>query len=398
MNFCYKRCVLLRHLGENLDFRHLMRRLKMNKKNGKNLMWLVFMALAVMISVPAQDEDLLEEDASSSDIFNSEQIDVDGTFSRRESPAERLAKMRKKLEKKSEQMVQKKIEDIRVKQEKELAGKLRKAFRGNLQAVDQVSTTQAAPQAQAQAKPQPEVVALPTPVKIEVIAPPSPAKEEEETPENKVIPFAGIRQYSDSGNNIDFESNINMGLSLENMLSDNFSLGLGVSYSTMDITYKNTFNNFGYYYNNSLNGDEVYYTNLNLNLNGKVFLSAKTRIKPFIGFQFGYNRSSLEFETRQTYFNRVNSGNQTSTTVSGSHMTGTGLAGAEVDFSKNVGLVLDFRYSRALTDGYKEDNSVVTVGGFNNQSDLDKVALRNLGHRIEGADVASLNIGLVVRF
>lgn len=326
----------------------------------------------------AQGDALLSE---TEDILNSEQIDIDGRF-RQETPAQRIEKMRKKLEAQNEQMVQKKIEDIRIKQEQELAGKLQEAFQGNAQALDSdmdsgmgnmdsVQTIQAAP--------------------TQIIAP-MPEKEEEKL-KNKIIPFFGVKQFN--GDSIDsFESQVNAGISMENMVTDRFSVGLGVNYTTMSINdYTNYYSYNPYGFND---GDKISYTNLNLNLNTKFFLTVDSKIRPYLGLGAGYNRTTLKYDEERTQFNR-GYGSQYSFDdgqVSGSNITGTGMVGAEVSFTETLGLNVEFNYTRALTYAF-DGQATYYTGTFGEVAEQN---LENYGYGLENSDVAALNVGFVIKF
>lgn len=337
----------------------------------------ILAATLLVMAMPmtyAQGDALLDD---TDDILNSEQINIDGTF-KKQTAADRIEKMRKRLESQNEQMVQKKIEDIRIKQEQELAGKLKNAFRGNLEAMDEmdsVQTVQAAPQ---------RIVA------------PAPVVEEEEG-KNKIIPYAGVRQYNGEG--IDsFESTVNAGLTMENMVHERFSVGLGVNYTTMDITDRASFNGF----NNGFgftNGDEISYTNLNLNLTGKFFITVESKIRPYVGAGVGYNRTTLKYDETNSQFINNGFGNNFGTTsedsqVSGSNVSGSALIGAEVSFTNYLGLNLEFNYTRAFTSGFDANPSL----GFGTNNDIAEANLSRLGNSLEESDVASLNIGFIVKF
>ena len=339
----------------------------------------ILAALALLSATPsvfAQDDALLSD---TEDILNSQQIDIDGTF-RKETAADRIEKMRKRLESQNEQMVQKKIEDIRIKQEKELAGKLQKAFRGNMEAMDNMDTVQTY-----QAAPQ-RVVA------------PAPVVEEKDY-KNKIIPYAGVRQFN--GENVDsFESKINAGITMENMITERFSIGLGVNYTQMDIADRNYFvgfNTFGFNNVNTIN-----YSNINLNLNGKFFFTVDSKIRPYAGLGLGYNRTTLKYDqdSEQTN-NGFNTGFQTfnseDSTISGSNITGSGMIGAEIAFTDMLGLNLEFNYTRAITSAFEQggSSSFNNFGTFNNFAES---RLENLGDDLEQSDIASLTVGFVIKF
>jgi len=322
----------------------------------------------------AQGDPLLAETDS---ILNSDQINIDGSF-RKETAADRIEKMRKRLESQNEQMVQKKIEDIRINQEKELSGKLQKAFRGNMQAMDSmddsVGTVQAAPQ---------RIVA------------PAPVVEETKAPKNKIIPFFGVKQYN--GDNIDaFESNVNAGLQFENMVTEQLGVGIQLNYTTMDITDRNSFVGFNNFNNFGFNeGDEINYTNLNIALTGKFYFTKDSMIKPYAGAGVGYNRTTLKYAENNSQFNNgLNFGsNSEAASASGSNVSGSGMLGAEVLFNDNLGINLEFNYTRAITSAFDQSRS--NNLGFN---DAAKNNLRTIGDNLEASDIASLNLGFVIKF
>lgn len=334
---------------------------------------------SMMFTVGAQDDLLME----TGQVLESDQIDIDGSFNR-PSAADRMAKMRQQLEKKNENMMRKKIEDIRVQQEQEMTNKLRKAFQGGLaaiddgQQVDQVQTIQAAPQK----------------VEAQVITP-------VETKRNKVTPFFGVATYS--GDNVDFESNLNLGLSLESEVSKHFSVGVNFTYSTMDITdtantYVTNYNSYNYYnpyynsgYNNTFGqGREMSYKRMGLEVNSKFFITADTKIRPFVGLGLGYNRSSLKYndDGNGYNYNGINFGDEE---YNSSFITGSATIGAEVSFSENIGASVDVRYAKGLSTGISSESTA----SYNNP---DQRRLENVGTAIEEANQVSLNAGLVIRF
>lgn len=73
------------------------------------------------------------------DSYMFDNIDIDGTYSENsnESAADRMRKMRAKLEKRNEVMVQKRIENVRFQQEKEMMKKLNQSMNQTFQQIDQ---------------------------------------------------------------------------------------------------------------------------------------------------------------------------------------------------------------------------------------------------------------------
>jgi len=336
-------------------------------------------ALAGISSVSFAQDDYLTNQTE--EILNSDQIDIDGTF-KKESAADRVAKMRKKLEQQNEQMVQKKIEDIRIKQEEELANKLKSAFQGNLKAMDQdgasdsLDTVQAAPQ--------------------RVVAPMPEFEDQEEEKIYQVIPYAGGKVFnSDKIDN--FSSNADAGITLETMLNERLSLGFRFGYTTMDFTDKNTYlSNVNSYNYQNLN---VKYKNMAVGIQSKFFFTT-SRFRPYVALGANYNRTTLDLDNSvnnnngcYNYGYGYQCNNNTDTkTASGSNFTGTASVGGQFQFTKTIGLNIQFDYSRALTDAFNSSN--LSTSGNQQVSNY----LKQQGSNLDKADIAALNLGLVVKF
>lgn len=337
----------------------------------------MLLGLGLSSQVFAQSADILEDTDA---ILNSDQIDIDGAFEQpRESAAQRIEKMRKQLEKKNEEMVSKKIEDMRIKEEQKLAKKLQKAFNGgNLGNVDTVSTTQAAP--------------------AQVVAP-APVVEEkkEEAKRNKIIPVVGVTSFSSE--TIEFESKINAGIMAESLLTDRIAMGVGLVYSTMDVSIGNGsyYNGNPYYNNNAFNNRQMNYTNFNIEANSKFFITGiDSKFRPYVGAALGYNRSKLKFDNENNnnnYYNNQYNNYNNADGVTGSNVNGSILGGVEVAFGDTIGLTLDARYTRALTSGFDKENI-----NNNNQQSQDEIILNSYGSEIEDANQLSFGLGLVVKF
>lgn len=360
--------------------------MKLSTENRRLTFMSLFLATALVAGIHtpkahAQDDMLDEAD----DALQMDDINLEGKL----SPSERLRQRREKLEERNKVMVEKKIEDIRVKQEIALTNKLQDAFGKSLNNLneDKVQVTQAAPVA-----PQP-VVAAPAPVVetkiIEVEK--EPVKE---IKKSKVIPYLGASSIK--GDNIDFESKLNIGASLETLILPQISVGLGVGYSTLDITdLANTFLSSGSqigstYYNSFNGGRKMSYDKITVEANSKFFLTIESKIKPFVGAALSYNRSSLKYDDGGNgySFNGINYGNEGYSSTS---MGATAKLGAEVDFSETVGLNIDLSYTKTLTSGISN-----SADASNNNPDQSR--LQNVTKSIENSDITAVQAGLVVRF
>jgi len=350
---------------------------------------------ALSTSALAQDDALLEDTES---VLNSEQIDVDGQFSRRETKAQKLAKLRKKIEQEHEQMVQKKIEDIRMQEELKLGQKLKKAFSGQMSNVDTVSTGQAAPQR----------VVAPAPV-----AAPAPVKKEKN---NSIVPTIGLTSISVDGSE-SYESELTAGINFESKLTKRFAVGIGFGFTSMKITDINPNNNYGAFgtfgtFNTGCTGfggcfntfgtgtvtqgREMSYRQMDLNIDGKFFITPDSKIKPFVGLGIGYRRANLKYTENDPYFNQSIGGYGTTgadSEYSSNYVTGTVSGGADIAFSDVIGARLQLAYTKGLTDSSNTDNT-------NNQLyyDYNQIGLENTGRALESADFGSLSAGLIISF
>lgn len=357
----------------------------------KTFLWGMLLTGLIGINVSTMAQDQILEDADS--VLNSEQLDIDGQFEKRETAADRVAKMRKKLEQKNEEMVQKKIEDIRIKEEQRLANKLQRAFNGNAMK-DEVKVQQAAPK--------------PAPIIKKVIVKVPEKKPAPKKALMKITPYAGIANFS--SDDVDFESKANLGINFETMIGNYFSVGIGFNYKAMTITdtsdqylaqdYYYGGYSYNYYYNSYYNyfgnqGREMKYKNFSLDLTGKVFATSNgKRIRPFILAGASVNKSKLKYNESESnaqdyYFGGVQYGNES---YSSTYVSGIAGAGVEVFFSKNVGISLDGKYQKSFSEKSNRNNS------YSSYYNADQTRLDNVGSAIQNSGIFSLNLGLAVQF
>lgn len=359
--------------------------MKLSTENRRLSFMSLFLATAIIAgihagNVKAQDDMLDEAD----DALDMDSMDIDGKL----SPSERLRQRREKLEERNKIMVEKKIEDIRVKQEIALTNKLQDAFGKSLNNLneDKVQVTQAAPVA-----PQP-VVAMAPVVETKIIE--EKIEPVKEVKKSKVIPYLGASSLK--GERIDFESKMNLGVSLETLVMPQLSVGVGIGYTALDITdVANDFLNNGTifnstYYNSFGAGRKMSSSKISLEANGKFFLTDEARIKPFVGAGLNYNRSNLKYEDGGNgyNYNGVNLGNEGYSSTS---MGATAKLGAEIDFNESVGLNVDLSYTKTLSSGISSNSETST-------NNPDQVRLQNVTKAMEDADTTSIQAGLVVRF
>ena len=346
-------------------------------------------ALVAGIHMPkahAQDDMLDEAD----DALQMDDINIDGKL----SASERLRQRREKLEEKNKVMVEKKIEDIRVKQELALTNKLQDAFGKSLNNLneDKVQVAQAAPIA-----PQPVAVVAPAVVETKIVE--ERVEPIKEAKKSKIIPYIGAAAIK--GDNIDFESKLNIGVSAETFIMPQLSVGLGVGYTTLDITdisnsytsNNNLYYNPTYYSTFGQNGRQMSYSKINVDANSKFFLTVESRIKPFVGLGLSYNRSSLKYNdggNGYTFYNTngVSAGNEgfSSSTLGASAKLGT-----QIDFSETIGFNIDLSYTKNLTSGISSNASTTLTNP-------DQLRLANVTKFMENSDITAIQAGFVVKF
>lgn len=339
---------------------------------------------SIASSVIAQDDTLLTDTEEVLD--SSEPIDVDGTH-HRQTEADRMAKIRRNLEVKNEELVRKKIEDVRMKEEMRMTKRLANAFSAGMNNLDndEVKTTQAAPVVAA-LPPAPAIVTTSTPVV-------------EPTPDynfvgTKVIPNTGLLMIK--GDKIDFESKFNGGIMVESMVLPRVSFGVGFNYATLDLVDLDGYNTYGQYYNTGYytsygQGRELSYRHMNVELNSKLYLAQDTRIRPYVGLGLGFNKTNLQYSNNTNYTNTTTNSQFGNEEYNSTYASGLGLVGAEVVFSKNVGMNIEFKYARGFTNMQEESAKVASVS-----PDQDK--LNRIGQAIEEANFVSIGAGLIVSF
>lgn len=352
------------------------------KKGASSLLLLAALATPAYQAL-AQEDMLLNE---TDQILNSDQIDIDGIYNQKPKPsaADRMAKMRKQLEQKTNEMVDKKIEVERVKAEAELTKKLQDAFQRGFNAMDgdTVTTSQASV------------------ARVQTNAPEAQADRK-----SKITLSTGMNAIT--GNSIDVESNLGVNLNAETMVHSNISVGLGLGYLKMDAT---DIGRSSYYY-----GQEVNYSRLTIEANSKFFMSTEGAFRPYAGVALGYNRSSLKYSNANSiygangYYNSnnyynynpyyYNSYNTYSTQplynyqdgFSSSYLSGSVALGSDVVLADRFGINLEVKYTKAITSGY--DKNLGSQGLSNDEGDL-----RNITRQIEDADQISINAGVSFRF
>lgn len=368
------------------DFQYPLKEFVMKKQLTTVMMTLMLMSPAAILA-----QDLLDdvESTLAGDHLEMDDLDINGQL----TPAQRLEQTRKKMEERNRQMVDKKIENIRIKQELALTKKLQTAFEQNMDNIDSVSKKEAATVEAVPAQPvAAQPVIAPQPTIIERVIEVQPTKVEEEKL-TRITPFLGLSNFK--GSAIDFESKANLGVNVDYVFMPQLTLGVGVGYTTMEIT--DTANSYADYTNLGSqygvifpNGRQMSFDRLNLEANTRYFLTMDSKLKPYVGAGLGYNRTTIKYEgSGNGYsYNGVAYGSEG---VSTNFMTANIRLGAEVDLTSSVALGLDLGYTKALTSGFGTKNEVSNVN--EDQRRLEKVS-----KAIEESDNLTVNAGVVLKF
>ena len=288
-------------------------------------------------------------------------IDIEGSFERK-TEADRIEKLRQKLEKQNEDFVQKKIEDLRYENEKKMSDTLSDAFSGRMN-----TSTNDLPAEDRKSNAVSEV------------------KEVEKDKTNfSVTPQYNFSNYS--GNGFDLESDLGFSLGLEGHVYKNVSLGLNIGYesiSAMDIS-----NYYGYPYS---------YGNLFRNLNvslltaevmSKVYFGNNDRFKPFIGAGVSVARANLSFDESNIYDSYYFGGIEGLSEETKTYFNGILRAGAMINFSSTVGLLVEGSYAQGFSG----------VSGGNVALTNDQYSLQNFGSALSESSKIGLSAGLTINF
>jgi opacity protein-like surface antigen len=243
-------------------------------------------------------------------------------------------------------------------------------------------------------------------VSLAQAAPAKPAVVEEKAPAPKdpaaikVLPYMGLTTFNGERENL--EAEIATGVRVESDVSERFSIGMGLNYTTMKTTDFGSRNNyftpgFNSVYNNYYNGREISYKNLQVDIYSKFFITKGERFRPYIGGGVAYNRTTMEYTDNRSLnpFSYgygaygYQFGEEELTT---SNLTAQIQAGTEVVFTDNIGLNLELQYTRGLGSGFNTEN------GMNAFYAPDQQRLEDLNNEIREANILSVFAGLLVLF
>lgn len=209
----------------------------------------------------------------------------------------------------------------------------------------------------------------------------------------KLLPYAGATTFN--GDLEQLETEITAGLRLESNISTRFSVGIGLKFDqlkTNDFANNLGYMNQGYLGNFGIQGREIQYRNMGLDMFGKFFITSGERFRPYLGAGLSYNRASLRYNDNSPYFDQVNSFFYGSEEYNTSFVAGQLMLGSEMMITKGFGLNLEAAYSTGLGD------SLSSRSAKNGGISPDQTRLRDLGNEIINANAFSIFAGAVVQF
>jgi outer membrane protein W len=259
---------------------------------------------------------------------------------------------------------------------------------------DKVQVAQAAPVAP-QPVVQPAVQPVVQPIIIETKYEPKEEVKAEKT--SKLLPYIGFQAIK--GTNIDFESKVNVGATFETKVNSNFTVGLGLGYTSLDATDNaNKFvstNNTYYYYSGTYssyypNGRTVNYSKVALSANGKYFLTVDSKFRPYVGAGVDFNRANLSYDSSSNvYINGLTFGGEE---TSSNYVTALAKIGTEFDLNETVGFNIDFSYSTSFASSNSQTNSAQS------STNPDQNRLENMAQAMSTSNVTAISGGIVVKF
>ncbi|MBG08918.1 MAG: hypothetical protein CME68_09180 [Halobacteriovoraceae bacterium] len=340
-------------------------------------------------------------------------------ISRRKTLSERMAIKRKKLEKRTKNRVLRKIEKMRLNQERKLSRKVSRALdrakRGDksdnfnpneygrnldhpMPRYERPSVN-SAPEMNA---PQDSYSDVPTPVASEMEN--HELSQSESKKDLKALPYVGLINFS--VDNLQYETILAPGISLEQKLNDSFSIGLDFNTSSVELRDESQAL-YGYSYYPTV----IDYNQWSLEMYSKFFFSKSERFRPFLSLGVGYKNFNLKYGKDSynpvSYYGVQNS----EEAVRGYSVFGSANIGAEFYFSSNFGLTTSFRYSKSLTSnvdsgsssqpnyyggGYYDEYGV--YHNYNLNHNDGGSYLQDAAEKISSAGQQSVYAGVIVKF
>ncbi|RLA62590.1 MAG: hypothetical protein DRQ88_08165 [Epsilonproteobacteria bacterium] len=206
----------------------------------------------------------------------------------------------------------------------------------------------------------------------------------EREPVVKVTPQFGITKIKNDY--LDYNSTISTGASVDFMVSSRFSVGAIFNYSLFEL--------YGNQY--TYNVQEMDLKQYNVGVQTKFFIIPDGVVRPFIGVGVSYVHNKLDYaDDNQSYYHSFRPAYDSG--YSFGNIAGSIVAGSELRFSRNVGLVLDAKYSGNLATGLNRSLDNESSYGRRN-SLVVPYEMGSVEYNLEDAYSVSGNIGLVILF
>lgn len=209
----------------------------------------------------------------------------------------------------------------------------------------------------------------------------------------RLLPYAGATTFN--GQIEQLETELTAGIRLESNITSRFAIGVGFKYDqlkTNDFANNGPYMNQGYFGAFGLQGREILFRNMGLDMYGKFFITNGERFRPYVGAGLSYNRSSMRYNDNNPYYDQINAFYFGSEEYNTSFMSGQLMLGSQVMVTNSFGLNLEGSYSTGL------GNSLASRSARNGGTSPDQTRLRDLGNEIIKSNALSIFAGAVVNF
>ena len=153
----------------------------------------------------------------------------------------------------------------------------------------------------------------------------------------------GLTYGNISGGGINLESNIGMSVLVEGAISNNFSLGFGISklsYTAVDLAGLNYYGGFPGFLR------DIEIDTWELKTVGKYNFGKGKKFRPFFGMEIGIRKMDMNYNGQNFGFYNLPNGLDQFNSLNNSTMVVNAIAGANLNFSKNFGLNMQVSFGK----------------------------------------------------
>ena len=337
------------------------------------------------------------------DVYNSEQIDVDGLYKERPKPtaSDRTRQKAQKLKKQTDERIDNTIENMRLEEEKRIGKRLENMFKGKGLADGDSAAHQG----------DSVMGARPAAVKKQ-----QTTSNDSDYHSDKTVSIAVLGGFNHMSlpNSNRFSTNNYSGegvfvLELSGFVTPRIDVGIGISHASLSFEENPTY--VGYSYGAQYttpyppyNGREISGRIISADLRGRFYFTTG-KIRPFICGGLGFNRLSLEYRRgvnglgnydRPFYDNYGREG------YVSSYMDASAGIGMIIQFNNNFGLLAQSRFSRnfdfdknsSKDQDFRYQSGVGGGPGYIN----DQVVLENLGGQVKDSTQINVTLGIISSF